>query len=64
MHGLLRFDLLLDDSSIDHFRRLAAAFVKQAQMHRSRLVLQRQTWQERAAQKLPELIANPRVDAG
>ncbi|MBC3409811.1 LacI family DNA-binding transcriptional regulator [Pseudomonas sp. SWRI51] len=61
VHGLLRFDLLLVDSATDHFRRLAVAFAKQAQMHRSRLVLQRSTWQERAAQQLPELISQPRV---
>lgn len=61
IHGLLRFDLLLVDSATDHFKRLAAAFGRQAQMHRSRLVLQRHTWQERAPQQLPDLINHPRV---
>ncbi|MGC9742959.1 LacI family DNA-binding transcriptional regulator [Pseudomonas sp. P1B16] len=48
VHGLLRFDLVMVDSATDHFKRLAAAFGRQAQIHRSRLVLQRHTWQERA----------------
>ncbi|MFK3816031.1 LacI family DNA-binding transcriptional regulator [Pseudomonas sp. NPDC089407] len=61
VHGLLRFDLVLVDSTTDHFKRLAAAFARQAQMHRSRLVLQRHTWQERAPQQLPELINHPKV---
>ncbi|NIE73545.1 LacI family transcriptional regulator [Pantoea sp. Ap-967] len=61
LHGLLRFDLLLVDSATDHYRRLAAAFVKQAQMHRSRLVLQRHVWQERDPQQLLDLINKPRV---
>jgi len=61
VHGLLRFDLLMVDSTTDHFQRLTAAFVQQAQMHRSRLVLQRQVWQERDPQQLLALISRPRV---
>ena len=61
VHGLLRFDLVMVDSATDHFRRLAAAFAQQAEMHRSRLILQRHIWQEREPQQLPELISNPVV---
>ncbi|MGE8047101.1 LacI family DNA-binding transcriptional regulator [Pseudomonas monteilii] len=61
VHGLLRFDLVMVDSATDHFRRLTAAFAQQAEMHRSRLILQRHIWQERNPQQLPELISNPVV---
>lgn len=60
-HGLLRFDLIMVDSTTDHFRRLAAAFARQAQMHRSRLILQRHLWQERDPGQLLELIQHPKV---
>lgn len=61
VHGLLRFDLLMVDSVTDHFQRLTMAFVRQAQMHRSRLLLQRHVWQERDPQQLIELISKPKV---
>ncbi|MDH0730189.1 LacI family DNA-binding transcriptional regulator [Pseudomonas sichuanensis] len=60
-HGLLRFDLLLVDSTTDHFHRLAAAFSKQAQMHRSRLIVQTHVWPERNPDHLIDLIRNPKV---
>lgn len=31
VHGLLRFDLLMVDSTTDHYQRLASAFVQQAE---------------------------------
>ncbi|WP_158664908.1 LacI family DNA-binding transcriptional regulator [Pseudomonas sp. SWI44] len=61
VHGLLRFDLLMVESSTDHYRRVAAAFTRQAQLLRSRLVLQRQTWDERDPQQLLDFIAKPRT---
>jgi LacI family transcriptional regulator len=61
VHGLLRFDLLLVESDTDHYRRLAAAFSVQAQLHRSRLVLQRQTWPGDAPEQLLEFISKPRT---
>lgn len=61
VHGLLRFDLLMVDSATDHYQRLTAAFVQQAQKHRSRLVLQRHVWQERDPQQLLDLISNPKI---
>lgn len=60
-HGLLRFDLLMVDSATDHFRRLTAGFEQQAQLLRSRLVLQRHTWQERHPEQLLDLINHPRT---
>lgn len=61
VHGLLRFDVLLVESDTDHYRRLAAAFSVQAQLHRSRLVLQRQTWPADAPERLVEFINKPRT---
>lgn len=61
VHGLLRFDLLMVDSETDHYRRLTAAFSRQAQMLRSRLVLQCQTWHEHSPQQLLDFIGNPRT---
>lgn len=61
VHGLLRFDLLMVDSTTDHYQRLASAFVQQAQKHRSRLVVQRHVWQERDPQQLLDLISKPKI---
>ena len=61
VHGLLRFDLLMVESATDHFRRLATAFSRQAQMLRPRLVLQRQTWHERNPEQLLDFISKPRT---
>lgn len=61
VHGLLRFDLLMVESGTDHFRRLSEAFARQAQILRSRLVLQSQPWDERNPQQLLEFIAQPRT---
>lgn len=61
VHGLLRFDLLMVESTTDHYRRVAAAFTRQAQLLRSRLVLQRQTWDERDPQQLLDFITRPRT---
>ncbi|QKZ04234.1 LacI family DNA-binding transcriptional regulator [Pseudomonas eucalypticola] len=58
-HGLLRFDLLMVDSATDHFRRLAAGFNQEAQLLRSRLVLQQHRWDERYPEQLLELINTP-----
>lgn len=60
VHGLLRFDLLLVESDTDHYRRLATAFATQAQLLRSRLVLQRQTWCASTPEQLVEFINTPR----
>ncbi|MDE1167216.1 MAG: LacI family DNA-binding transcriptional regulator [Pseudomonas sp.] len=61
VHGLLRFDVLMVDSTTDHYRRVAAAFARQAQLLRARLVLQRQTWDERNPQQLLDFIATPKT---
>ncbi|QXI30893.1 LacI family DNA-binding transcriptional regulator [Pseudomonas vanderleydeniana] len=61
VHGLLRFDLLMVDSPTDHFQRLTEAFSRQADLLRSRLVLQRQLWAEAHPEQLLELIRNPRT---
>lgn len=61
VHGLLRIDLIMVDSATDHFRRLASAFSRQAQLLRSRLVLQRQTWHEGSPEQLLDLIRQPRT---
>jgi LacI family transcriptional regulator len=61
VHGLLRFDLLMVDSPTDHFRRLADAFRVQANMHRSRLVLQKHIWQERKPEQLLALIESSSI---
>jgi len=61
VHGLLRFDLLMVESTTDHYRRVAEAFTRHAQLFRSRLVLQRQTWDERDPEQLLEFIATPRT---
>ncbi|WAH61017.1 LacI family DNA-binding transcriptional regulator [Pseudomonas silvicola] len=60
-HGLLRFDLLMVNSPTDHYRRLANGFEQQAQLLRSRLVLQRHTWDEKDPDQLLELINQPRT---
>ncbi|EIK96167.1 LacI family transcriptional regulator [Pseudomonas sp. M47T1] len=59
VHGLLRFDLLMVDSTTDHYRRVAAAFARQANLLRSRLVLQRQTWHEGNPGQLVDFINHP-----
>ncbi|MEQ7918584.1 LacI family DNA-binding transcriptional regulator [Xanthomonas sp. WHRI 1810A] len=61
VHGLLRFDLLMVESSADHFRRLTRAFTLQGQMMRSRLMLQTQTWDEHNPEQLLDFIARPRT---
>jgi len=61
VHGLLRFDLLMVESNSDHFQRLAIAFARQAQLFRTRLIVQRQSWHERQPQQLLEFIARPRT---
>jgi len=61
VHGLLRFDLLMVESCTDHYRRLTHAFARQAQLLRSRLVLQCQSWDERNPEQLLEFIAAPRT---
>lgn len=61
VHGLLRIDLLMVDSPTDHFRRLATAFSRHAQMLRSRLVIQRQTWHEGSPEQLLDFIRQPRT---
>lgn len=61
IHGLLRFDLLIVDSHTDHYRRMAAAFSRQAQLHNRRLVIQFQTWDEQSPQQLLDFIARPRT---
>jgi LacI family transcriptional regulator len=61
VHGLLRFDLLMVGSSTDHYRRLASSFARQAQLLRSRLVLQSQTWDEANPEQLLDFIAKPRT---
>lgn len=61
IHGLLRVDLLMVDSQTDHFRRLGEAFTRQAEMLKSRLVLQRLVWQERSPDQLLEYINAPRT---
>lgn len=61
IHGLLRFDLLIVDSHTDHYRRMAAAFTRQAQLHSRRLIIQRQTWDEQSPQQLLDFIAKPRT---
>lgn len=60
-HGLLRFDLLMVDSATDHFRRLTAGFEQEAQLLRSRLVLQLHTWNEKHPEQLLDLINHPRT---
>lgn len=61
IHGLLRVDLLMVDSRTDHFRRLGEAFARQAEMLKSRLVLQRLVWQERSPSQLLDHINAPRT---
>ncbi|MFJ2426716.1 LacI family DNA-binding transcriptional regulator [Pseudomonas sp. NPDC087804] len=61
LHGLLRFDLLIVDSHTDHFQKLSNAFSRQAQIHRSRLVIQRLTWCENKPDQLLDFIANPKT---
>ncbi|MBD1551098.1 LacI family DNA-binding transcriptional regulator [Pseudomonas typographi] len=61
VHGLLRFDLLLVESSTEHYKRLVDAFSRQAQLHRTRLVIQSQRWHEQYPQQLLDFIAKPRT---
>lgn len=61
IHGLLRFDLLIVGSHTDHYRRMAAEFARQAQLHSRRLIIQRQIWDEQSPQQLLEFIAKPRI---
>lgn len=61
IHGLLRIDLIIVDSPSDHFRRLNAAFSRQADMLKSRLVLQRYIWNERSPEELLHYITAPRT---
>ncbi|WAH56483.1 LacI family DNA-binding transcriptional regulator [Pseudomonas silvicola] len=59
VHGLLRFDLLMVDSTTDHYRRVAKGFAQQANLYRSRMVLQRHIWREGNPGELVDLINNP-----
>lgn len=61
VHGLLRFDLVMVDSHTDHYQRLTEAFNRQAQLLRSRVILQRHIWQERSPEQLLDFIATPRT---
>lgn len=54
-------DVLLADSATDHFKRLNAAFDRQAQRLRSDLTLSRQPWPESAPQQLLDTLRKPRA---
>lgn len=59
IHGLLRIDLLMVESDTDHFRKLTASFKQQAELHRSRVVIQRMSWNDAKPEELLTLIRNP-----
>ncbi|WP_083236383.1 LacI family DNA-binding transcriptional regulator [Pseudomonas sp. S3E12] len=59
VHGLLRIDLVIVDSPTHHFRCLTEAFLQQAELLRSRLVLQRLIWRETKPEQLLDFIQNP-----
>lgn len=58
--GPIIVDVLLADSATDHFKRLNAAFERQAQRLRSDLALRRQLWPESAPQQLVDALRKPR----
>lgn len=58
--GPMIVDVLLADSSTDHFKRLDAAFEHQAQRLRSHLTLRRQLWPQSAPEQLLDLLRKPR----
>lgn len=58
--GPMIVDVLLADSATDHFKRLDAAFERQAQRLRSDLTLRRQRWSEHAPEQLLDALRKPR----
>lgn len=58
--GPMIVDVLLADSATDHFKRLDAAFERQAQRLRSDLTLRRQRWPENAPGQLLDALRKPR----
>lgn len=53
-------DVLLPDSATDHFKRLEAAFDRQAQRLGAQLNLRHQRWAENAPQQLLDALRKPR----
>ncbi|KTB64050.1 MULTISPECIES: LacI family DNA-binding transcriptional regulator [Pseudomonas] len=58
--GPMIVDVLLSDSATDHFKRLAAAFERQAQRLSAHLTLRHQRWAEGAPQQLLDALRKPR----
>lgn len=58
--GPMIVDVLLADSATDHFKRLDAAFERQAQRLSAHLTLRRQRWSENAPQQLLDALRKPR----
>lgn len=58
--GPMIVDVLLADSTTDHFKRLDAAFERQAQRLSAHLALRRQRWSESAPQQLLDALRKPR----
>nr|WP_314560157.1 LacI family DNA-binding transcriptional regulator [uncultured Pseudomonas sp.] len=61
VHGLLRIDLLMVRSDTDHYRRLTEAFTRLADLHRSRLIIQRMLWSDTHPAELLNLIKHPKT---
>lgn len=59
-NGPMIVDVLLADSATDHFKRLEAAFERQAQRLRAHLTLRLQRWPERAPEQLLAALRKPR----
>jgi LacI family transcriptional regulator len=58
--GPMIVDVLLSDSATDHFKRLQAAFERQAQRLGAHLTLRHQRWAESAPQQLLDALRKPR----
>lgn len=58
--GPMIVDVLLADSATDHFKRLDAAFERQAQRLSAHVTLRRQRWPESAPQQLLDTLRKPR----
>jgi len=54
--GPMIVDVLLSDSATDHFKRLVAAFERQAQRLSAHLTLRHQRWAEGAPQQLLDAL--------
>ncbi|MEO8488642.1 LacI family DNA-binding transcriptional regulator [Pseudomonas sp.] len=58
--GPMLVDVLLSDSASDHFKRLEAAFERQAQRLGAQLTLRLQRWAESTPQQLLDALQKPR----